>query len=312
MKRFIQTVGLSVFVLWLWHGGAVFAAAEPRIALVIGNSAYKIAPPLPNPANDAKLMAETLRGLGFDVIERIDADRETILLATFELQDRLIAAGNDAVGLFFYAGHGVQVGGENYFIPLGTEIMQEREVSVKAVSASFVLKQMEFADNRMNFVILDACRNNPFPASTRATTRGLARMQARFPVGELGCRPRERDRGREERIAEEVARPIHEVELHVAAHLEGGIRAGKFDRPGEAAGGDRLSGRNHRRRHLLRLDLVEPLLERIDLRPQLVDRLCRYRHGQERDAEERRPSERRDSSRLGSGRSTPSARACLK
>ncbi|MCH7554760.1 MAG: caspase family protein, partial [Proteobacteria bacterium] len=115
MKRFIQTVGLSVFVLWLWHGGMGFAA-EHRIALVIGNSAYKIAPPLPNPANDARLMAETLRGLGFEVIERIDADRETILLATFELQDRLIAAGKDAVGLFFYAGHGVQVAGENYFI----------------------------------------------------------------------------------------------------------------------------------------------------------------------------------------------------
>ena len=72
MKRFIQTVGLSVFVLWLWHGGMGFAA-EHRIALVIGNSAYKIAPPLPNPANDARLMAKTLRGLGFEVIERIEA-----------------------------------------------------------------------------------------------------------------------------------------------------------------------------------------------------------------------------------------------
>ncbi|MCH7943827.1 MAG: caspase family protein, partial [Proteobacteria bacterium] len=146
MKRFIQTVGLSVFVLWLWHGGMGFAA-EHRIALVIGNSAYKIAPPLPNPANDARLMAETLRGLGFDVIERIDADRDTILLATFELQDRLIAAGSDAVGLFFYAGHGVQVGGENYLIPLGVDIRQEREVPVETVSASFALKQMEFAGN---------------------------------------------------------------------------------------------------------------------------------------------------------------------
>ncbi len=183
MKRFIRTVGLAVAVLWLWHSGSAYAAASPRIALVIGNSGYKIAPPLPNPANDARLMAATLRDLGFDVIERIDADRDTILLATFELQDRLIAAGKDAIGLFFYAGHGVQVAGENYFIPLGTEIKQEREVPVKAVSASFVLKQMEFAGNRMNFVILDACRNNPFPASTRATTRGLARMLA--PSGSL-------------------------------------------------------------------------------------------------------------------------------
>ena len=76
------------------------AAAAARIALVIGNSAYAEAP-LANPANDARLMAETLRGLGFDVIERIDANRKTIQLATFELQDRLLEAGKDAVGLFY-------------------------------------------------------------------------------------------------------------------------------------------------------------------------------------------------------------------
>ena len=182
MKRFIQNLGLTIFVLCLWHGEASFAA-ESRIALVIGNSGYTIAPPLANPANDARLMAETLRGLGFDVIERIDADRETIQTAAFELQDRLIAAGKDAVGLFYYAGHGVQVGGENYLVPLGADIKQEREVAIKAVSASFVLQQMEFAENRMNFVILDACRNNPLTRGFRSATRGLARMDA--PRGSL-------------------------------------------------------------------------------------------------------------------------------
>ena len=100
MKRFFHIVGLSVAVLWLWHGGSAFAAAEPRIALVIGNSAYTDMPPLANPVNDARLMAETLRGLGFDVIERIDADQKAIQLAIFELQDRLFEAGKDAVGLF--------------------------------------------------------------------------------------------------------------------------------------------------------------------------------------------------------------------
>ena len=176
----------SVFLIGVFlaaGAGRVDAQESARIALVIGNSAYKFAPPLPNPANDAKLIAETLRGLGFDVIERIDADRETIQLATFELQDRLIAASEDSVGLFFYTGHGVQVGGENYLIPLGADIKKEREVAINSVSASFILKQMEFAENAMNFVILDACRNNPFPASTRATTRGLARMNA--PTGSL-------------------------------------------------------------------------------------------------------------------------------
>ena len=183
MKRLFHIVGLIVAVLWIWHGGPGIAAVGPRIALVIGNSGYEVAPPLANPANDARLMAETLRGLGFEVIEVIDADREAMLIAIFELQDKLIAAGSDAVGLFYYAGHGVQVHGENYFIPLKTEIVQEREVPVKAVSGSFVLQQMEFAGNRMNFVILDACRNNPFPASTRAATRGLAKMEA--PTGSL-------------------------------------------------------------------------------------------------------------------------------
>ena len=182
MKRLFHIVGLLVAVLWIWHGGSAFAAATPRIALVIGNSSYAEAP-LANPVNDAKLMAETLRGLGFDVIERVDADLKTIQLAIFELQDRLFEAGKDAVGLFFYAGHGVQVGGQNYLIPLNTNIKKEREVAVKAVSAGFILGQMEAAGNRMNFIILDACRNNPLTRSFRSASRGLARMDA--PRGSL-------------------------------------------------------------------------------------------------------------------------------
>ncbi|MFP6741316.1 MAG: caspase family protein [Alphaproteobacteria bacterium] len=156
--------------------------AETRIALVIGNSAYANVP-LANPANDARLMVATLRGLGFHVIEHINVDRKTMQLASFDLQDRLIEAGNDAVGLFYYAGHGVQVGGDNYLIPLNTSIEKEREVAIEAVSASFVLKQMEFAGNRVNFIILDACRNNPLTRNFRSEARGLARMDA--PRGSL-------------------------------------------------------------------------------------------------------------------------------
>ncbi len=91
---------LALGVLGLGQAGL---AAEPRVALVIGNSAYRDAP-LANPANDARLMAETLRGLGFDVIEHIDADKKKMKLAIFELGDRLETAGKDAVGLFYYAG----------------------------------------------------------------------------------------------------------------------------------------------------------------------------------------------------------------
>ena len=166
-------------------GGARAAATdEVRIALVIGNSAYKIAPSLANPANDAKLMAETLRGLGFEVIERIDADLQSMQLATLELQQRLMDAGTDTIGLFFYAGHGVQVDGVNYLIPLKADIKSQGEIAIKALSATFVYNYMEFAENRMNFVILDACRNNPFPAATRSMTRGLAGV-GKPPSGSL-------------------------------------------------------------------------------------------------------------------------------
>ena len=155
-----------------------FAATPARIALVIGNSGYDDMPPLANPANDAQLMAATLRKIGFEVIERIDADLNTMQLAVFALQDRLTEAGADAVGLFYYAGHGVQIGGTNYLIPIGAEINREKDVDIEAVSANAVLANMEFAGNRVNIVIMDACRNNPYKRSFRSAARGLAEMSA--------------------------------------------------------------------------------------------------------------------------------------
>ena len=175
MKRFFQAVGLMIVVLWPWRGEPALAA-EPRIALVIGNGAYETAPRLTNPANDAKLMTETLRGLNFDVVELIDADRKTILLAAFDLRRRLKTAGDDAVGLFFYAGYGVQAAGRNYFIPLGTEFKWQGDVPAKSVSAGFILQMMETAGNRLNFFIFDASRDTPFPASGDGETRGLVPM----------------------------------------------------------------------------------------------------------------------------------------
>ncbi len=169
MKRLAAAVAL-VFMLIGATNIAMAAAPEPRVALVIGNSAYADSP-LANPVNDARLMAETLRGLGFDVIERTDADQREMKLAIFELGDRLDAAGRDAVGLFYYAGHGVQVDGQNYLIPLNAEITKERHVAIEAVGAGWVLGQMEFAQNRGNFVILDACRNNPL---TRGFNESIA------------------------------------------------------------------------------------------------------------------------------------------
>lgn len=157
-------------------------AAEARIALVIGNAAYA-SQPLTNPANDATLMAKTLRQVGFDVIEEVDADRRTMQRALRNFSRKLARAGNDSVGLFYYAGHGIQARGENYMIPVDARIEDALDVEFEGVPASNMLSSLDHAGNRLNIVILDACRNNPYRAATRSGGTGLARMDA--PSGTL-------------------------------------------------------------------------------------------------------------------------------
>lgn len=170
---------LALLVLGL---AASLAGAQQRIALVIGNGAYTDSP-LINPPNDAKLISDTLTGLGFQVISRRDADQVAMKRALQEFGARLEKGGSDAVGLFYYAGHGVQLNGRNYLIPTKSKIEREGDVEIEAVSADWVLEQMRYARNRLNIVILDACRNNPFVRSMRSADRGLAKMDA--PAGTL-------------------------------------------------------------------------------------------------------------------------------
>jgi formylglycine-generating enzyme required for sulfatase activity len=158
------------------------SAAENRIALVIGNSDYESGP-LSNPANDAKLMGDSLANLGFEVIERRNADQNAMKRAIQEFGARLEKAGPDSVGLFYYAGHGVQLNGRNYLIPTTARIEREGDVEIEAVGADWVIEQMRYARNRLNIVILDACRNNPFTRSLRGVDHGLASMDA--PAGIL-------------------------------------------------------------------------------------------------------------------------------
>ena len=152
---------------------------ERRLALVIGNGAYDVSP-LRNPVNDARATASALRQSGFQVTERINLTQAQMREAIREFGDRLHAGG---VGLFYYAGHGMQVKGRNYLIPVRTDIKREDEVADQAVSADAVLQKMESAKNRLNIVILDACRNNPFARSFRSNAQGLAQMDA--PSGTL-------------------------------------------------------------------------------------------------------------------------------
>jgi hypothetical protein len=155
------------------------AQAENRVALVIGNGAYASAP-LTNPVHDAQDMATALGRAGFDVIHRENVDRSAMRAAIREFGRKIRQGG---VGLFYFAGHGVQVDGANYLVPLGSNIEEEFEVADEAVDADSILRAMGNADNQLNIIILDACRNNPFARSFRSANRGLARMSA--PTGSL-------------------------------------------------------------------------------------------------------------------------------
>jgi len=156
------------------------AKAEERVALVIGNSSYKSSP-LKNPKNDAALMAAVLKEVGFQVIELADANQKAMKRAMVKFGRRLRKSGS--VGLFYYAGHGVQVDGENFLIPIGADITDESEVAVEAVSVNDFMRTMERSSSRINIAIFDACRNNPFASSSRSGTRGLARAEA--PAGTI-------------------------------------------------------------------------------------------------------------------------------
>jgi uncharacterized caspase-like protein len=153
-------------------------AAEQKIALVIGNSAYPTSR-LRNPVNDAKAMAAKLRSLGFEVALRTDSNQREMTRAISQFGQKL-ALGS--VGLFYYAGHGMQVRGKNFLIPIDAEIETEGSVVSEAVDVDQVLSQLGPA--RLSMVILDACRNNPFERKFRSSVSGgLAQIDA--PTGTM-------------------------------------------------------------------------------------------------------------------------------
>jgi tetratricopeptide (TPR) repeat protein len=154
--------------------------ALKRTALVIGNGKYSDSP-LKNPPNDATDIAAALKVVGFEVMAYTDLDQTAMKRAIREFGARL--KSNGGVGLFYYAGHGVQSKGVNYLIPVGAKVDSEEEVEYESVDAGFVLAQMESAKNGMNIVILDACRNNPFARASRSGEKGLASIDA--PSGTL-------------------------------------------------------------------------------------------------------------------------------
>jgi tetratricopeptide (TPR) repeat protein len=152
---------------------------QRRVALVIGNANYKTSS-LRNPVTDAKDMAQALAGFGFEVIYKTDLSQNEMKRAIREFGEKIQQGGT---GLFYYAGHAVQVDGRNYLIPVGAEITSEHEVEYESVDVGLLLSQMQDAHNELNIVILDACRNNPFSRKFRSANEGLASINA--PSGTL-------------------------------------------------------------------------------------------------------------------------------
>lgn len=145
---------------------------------MIGNSSYEHSRPLKNPENDAKLIASTLRKIGFDVIERTDLSKAEFDNALIEFSKAAAnldtGPGKEPIAVFYYAGHGVQVKDINYLIPVDARIESETEIRIRAVSVNNVLATLNESGAGVTMIILDACRDNPFPAASRSGKRGLA------------------------------------------------------------------------------------------------------------------------------------------
>jgi uncharacterized caspase-like protein len=179
-RRMLATVALAATAGTLWSGTA---AAENRMALIIGNSAYETVTALPNPANDAKAMAELLTAAGFEVISAPNLAQSEMRQAISNFAGIVAGKGPDTVALLFYAGHGLQVDGENFLVPIDARIQREADVPLQAMRLADVMNTLAAVPSKTRIVILDACRNNPFSDINKSTGRGLAIVDA--PTGSL-------------------------------------------------------------------------------------------------------------------------------
>ncbi len=177
MARVCLLLGLLVEVASL--PTAATAQQGQRLALVIGNGTYAEAP-LKNPVNDARAMTAALRSRGFTVITRENATKSQMESAVADFGEKLTEG---ATGLFFFAGHGMQVSGRNFLLPVDAKITSEQRVRLESLDVDMVLDQMQGARTKVSMVILDACRNNPFERRFRSVGGGLAQINA--PEGTL-------------------------------------------------------------------------------------------------------------------------------
>src|SRR6185369_16377860 len=169
----------QVAALLLTLSGLAAAAVGDRVALVIGNGKYASAP-LVNSVNDSRAMAQSLREMGFTVIERENITSKQIPSTLREFRTSLTPG---SVALFFYAGHGLQIKGTNYLPAVDAEINSEDDVPMQSIDLNRVLDILGESKTRLNLLFLDACRNNPYARSMRSGVAGLAKVDA--PSGTL-------------------------------------------------------------------------------------------------------------------------------
>jgi hypothetical protein len=190
VRGLVRTHEMEVIMSWrllgacaalLWLSSA--ALAEKRLALVIGNSAYRSVVALPNPANDARAMADFLTTAGFEVVAAPDLTQADMRQSVQSFAAKAAESGPDTVAMVYYAGHGVQIDGENFLVPVDAVIQRETDVAMQAVRLLDVMNALAAAPSRVRIVILDACRNNPFSQIRQTTGRGLAMVDA--PTGTI-------------------------------------------------------------------------------------------------------------------------------
>jgi caspase domain-containing protein len=178
--RFVAKIAALASACWMSVDAAL---AENRIALVIGNANYTAVSSLPNPANDAREMANFLSAAGFQVLQAADLEQRAMLRMIGRFAKLVAASGPDTVTLVFYAGHGLQLDGENYLVPVDAVIQREADVPLQAMRLADLMNALSSMPMKTLIVMLDACRNNPFSEIKKSSGRGLAIVDA--PSGAL-------------------------------------------------------------------------------------------------------------------------------
>jgi len=180
MLRVLTSISL---MLAAWSASSVAALAQDRFALVIGNAQYKNVSPLANPARDVTAVSTLLKDAGFEVTAATDLDKTSMSRAVRFFTNQVAGKSDNTVALIYYAGHGLQVDGENFLVPVDATITREADVPLEAIRLADLMSMLESVRSKTRIVILDACRDNPFADIAKTAPRGLALVNA--PAGTL-------------------------------------------------------------------------------------------------------------------------------